>query len=178
MHDLDEHVPNHIEFITCRFMYSLKSIKHIFIHSVYTYTYSVYLRSTLSIQMAYQHVLCISFRWYDQTLRHLNDWLLSPWPYWCVRHAHTIICDFSQKSCLFLSEIKKIICETKKIAPCTTILKRLFLPTQKWHTHSAFRSYHNLLIKHMSILCCCVFFFVSSFWELNNFYIWSINGDQ
>lgn len=141
---------------------------HSSLSNISLYTYSVCLRSTLSIQMAYQHVLFISLRWYDQTLRHLNDWLLSPWPYWCSACTHNNMWFFSEIVFVFIRNKKSYAKpKKKKIAPCTTILKRLFLPTQKWHTHSAFRSYHNLLIKHMSILCC----FFSSFLRFESWII-------
>lgn len=124
---MSTYVVSRIEIITCRFMYSQDSIKWVCLRLIN-------LNSLPKIRCAFFVCHIAAFKWLATVT---SDLLFD---------ISCINSDFSEKSCLFLPTKKKI----PKFL-CSTILKRLILPTKKWHKHSAFHSYHNLLIKHMRI---------------------------
>lgn len=129
----------------------------VYVHSSLSTMFEVNL---LSIQITYRHVLFIYFLCFDNFQQKKLT---------AFKRLTTVTLDISDSVyrtyCLpnkiFLRNricfCNKIGCFTKidfvweKNTPHSTVLESLFLPTKKWHTHSAFRSYHNLLIKHMSI---------------------------
>lgn len=155
---------------TCMMLIRRSCTKPYWIHYLSVYVHSslstMFEVNLLSIQIAYQHVLFISFLCFGNFQQKMT----------AFKRLSTVTLDISDSVSHILSSDKiflrnrvclcnKIGCFTEidfvweKNTPHSTVLQRLFLPTKKWHTHSAFRSYHNLLIKHMSIYT--IFFFPS-----------------